>query len=126
MKVLVCGSRDVGNREMVFEILDRWAVNLGLGADTVLITGGAKGVDKFAYEWGTARGFQSVVVNADWDRDGKGAGFKRNRKMLTLAPAHVLGIMKQGGSKGTLDMLTISKRSELNVKVVYVNGLGGK
>jgi predicted Rossmann-fold nucleotide-binding protein len=122
MKVLICGSRNVSNKDMLFEIFDRWAGRLALGADTVVITGGARGVDGIAREWCLSKGFRSVVMNADWDKNGKRAGYVRNRDMLELEPVHVLGVMLEGGSKGTLDMLTISKERMLDVKVVYVKG----
>lgn len=100
MKVVVCGGRDFSSPAQVWRELDRLHSELKF---TELMQGGASGVDSFAREW-AARKPEIVryACHADWGRFGRGAGPKRNARMLEWKPDMVIAF--PGGS-GTSNMI---------------------
>src|SRR5262245_11253362 len=98
MRVAVVGSRDYPDLEAVR------AYVRAQPADTVIISGGARGVDQVAVD--TARRLQLAyeVYPADWTRYGKRAGFLRNITIVDNADAVVAfwdGVSR--GTKHTID-----------------------
>lgn len=109
MRVLITGGRDFGDREMLWLALDRLNAKHGF---TLLIHGDAKGADRLAGEWGSARSVPVDAHPADWKRHGRGAGPIRNRKMLEEKPDLVIAFP---GGKGTADMVAVAKAAGLQV-----------
>lgn len=113
MRVLVTGGRDFGNRELLFEILDRLHATHGF---TLLIHGDASGADRLAGEWGAARGVAVEAHPADWKKHGRAAGPIRNQKMLEENPELVVAFP---GGRGTADMVTKAKRAGVEVFLAW-------
>lgn len=109
MRLMISGSRGITDKARVFSILD--SMNY---MPSLLIHGGARGVDALAGTWASARGIPVVVYPADWSL-GRGAGFIRNCRMLGAADA-VLALW-DGESPGTAHALRIALVSG---KSVYV------
>ena len=104
-RVIVCGGRDYRDRRKLYEVLDvTHAANL-IG---LLITGEARGAYGLAVDWAGMRNVETLVINADWETQGRSAGPKRNQRMLDEGKPDLV-IAFPGGS-GTADMV---KRSEL-------------
>lgn len=100
-----------------------------LPTTTILMQGGASGVDTWAAEIGRNLDFAIVTVNADWmshegchcrNRGTGGrclyAGIRRNRVMLARSPTLVIGFWN-GWSPGTKDCLDEARRRELPVEM---------
>jgi len=99
MRVLCTGSRDFKNVDMVIDAL------LELPADSVIIHGGAKGLDKIVDIIARYLGFKVEVYKAEWKGD-KREGLYRNSQMLHEGkPEYGLGFRSKLNSKGTNDML---------------------
>jgi len=81
----------------------------------ILLTGMAKGADTLGYEWAKNRGIDIEKHPANWDKYGRGAGFKRNLEMAQAAD--VLVAFWDGKSKGTRGMImdAIHEGLELHV-----------
>lgn len=103
MRVLVCGGRNYSNKKRVYDILDN------LEDVDLIIEGGARGADRLASEWAADREISSIRYNAEWDKYGKAAGYKRNLKMLNEGKPNL--VVAFPGGKGTNNMihLTIQK-----------------
>ena len=101
MRLIIAGSRTIRLKphEIVKHMID---VGLPYEDVTVVISGGARGVDKSGEEWAEwfARGL--ARYSADWEKYGKSAGFLRNRQMAKLADG--LFLVWDGLSKGAADM----------------------
>lgn len=98
MRVAIVGSRDYPNRTQVEE----YVATLEVG--TVVVSGGATGVDTWAVEAAQKRGLKTVVVRPDWATHGKAAGMIRNRAIVEQADAVVAFWDGQSpGTKHTLD-----------------------
>lgn len=79
MKILVCSGRDYTDRGQLFDTLDQVHEAAPI---TTIIHGAARGADTLAGRWAAARGVRCDVYPADWQRDGRRAGYIRNQRML--------------------------------------------
>lgn len=114
-KVLVTGSRDFKDYQIVYDALDEIYAD---GLPMIVIHGAARGADSFADTWAVHRKNVTVVrVPADWDNDGWGAGPRRNDAMLELGPRVVLAFFQEGAAnKGTTHMATACRNAGLEVR----------
>lgn len=106
--VLVCGGRDYGNFWGVFEALD------GMDIDC-LVHGGAEGADNLAHQWGVVRGKPVIMVPAQWDYYGKGAGTVRNAWMLKYIK--VTRVVAFPGGRGTESMVKLAREAGIPVTI---------
>ena len=116
MKVLVCGGRNYNDREHMFSILDRIHQRSGI---SVIIHGAARGADSLAGQWAQARNIRCDTYPADWNRDGKQAGFIRNRQMLNDSQPDA--VVAFPGTAGTAHMVRIAKQAGYKVLQVAAN-----
>lgn len=100
MKLAIVGSRDYAYRARVLAFVDR------LKFDTIVVSGGARGVDTWAEVAAERRGLQTEIYRvtaADWERIGKSAGRRRNAVVVEKADWVVA--FWDGASPGTLDTI---------------------
>lgn len=109
MKVLVTGGRTFTDRDWLWAALD--FLN-SMSPITEIIEGGAPGADVRAGEWAYHREVRCIVMPAQWEKYGRGAGFIRNGEMAKLKPNIVLACP---GGKGTAHMVEVAKAAKLNV-----------
>ena len=76
MRIGIVGSRDYPDLNQVREYVKT------LPRGTVVVSGGAKGVDTVAEEEAGRRGVKVVVHRAQWQKYGKAAGVIRNRLLV--------------------------------------------
>jgi hypothetical protein len=118
VRIIIAGTRTYAGRKFVEEVLDKLTVKLD---EVVVITGDAKGPDKFAYDWALANGFTVKKHHADWTKHGKKAGMIRNSEMVEDAgPKGALIAFHDGESPGTADTIQKARKAGLKVKVVKV------
>lgn len=99
MRVIIAGSRSGG-----FSLADVAAAVAASGfVVSEVVSGGARGVDQLGEQWAAARGVRVARFVADWERFGRGAGYRRNREMAASADALVA--VWDGVSRGTGDMI---------------------
>jgi hypothetical protein len=114
MNIAVIGSRD-------FSQLDQVAAYVaGLSPETVIVSGGARGVDRTAAATARATGKQVREFLPNWDRDGKSAGFKRNAEIV--AAADRLVAFWDGKSRGTADTIEKARQADLTITVIRPDG----
>lgn len=115
MKTIIAGSRDLTNRERVFEMLDNHDRSVPI---TEVVSGGARGIDSLGELWGNF--IKKVPIKrfpAYWNLHGKAAGFIRNQEMADYADALVA--IWDGKSRGTQDM--VKRATEAGLKTyVYL------
>lgn len=115
MKVAIVGSREFPDRSLVKDYIHKlWKE---LETRPTIISGGARGVDAWAEKIASECTLPTDIYPADWDRYGKSAGFKRNKKMVEAADAIVA--FWDGESKGTKHTIDLALESSkpLNVYV---------
>lgn len=114
-KVIVAGSRDFYNYDLVCEKLDYLLRNKD---DVCIICGMAQGADSLGQEYAINHRTYIKYYPADWNKHGKKAGILRNIEMAENADALVA--FWDGESRGTKHMIEIAKEKGLEVRVVYV------
>lgn len=130
VKVIVCGSRDFsGDRTFIADELNEIMLWLGeclrFSEDVEFVAGGARGVDTVAAEVLQTMGHRVKVMPADWERDGKAAGFLRNKRMLDYcmdAQWRWCVAFWDGKSVGTKDMVSKCLKNGFIVKIIRRDG----
>jgi YspA, cpYpsA-related SLOG family len=90
LRVLITGSRTWGRPDLVWKALDQLAACRPV---TLTVVHGAapRGADQHASAWVASRREQGYPVveeahPADWRREGRAAGFRRNARMVATGP----------------------------------------
>lgn len=138
MIILVTGDREWDSVERVYDVLSKYPHG------TTLVHGYARGADSCAHVVGEALGFSLIPCPAHWQHneakwvevygpcdascdhvEGKSAGTLRNHYMLrTHRPDRVLAFHDDlSGSRGTLHMVTISRKAGIPVEHYSSQGL---
>ena len=112
MKTIIAGSRNIGNRTF----LDALEKVEWLDEVTVVISGTARGVDKWGESWAEWNDKPVMRFPADWRAYGRGAGMVRNALMADHADALIA--IWDGESPGTKNMIQQAKAKGLRVAVV--------
>jgi hypothetical protein len=117
MRLGVVGSREYPSRFIVEETIRRIAERV---SNTVLISGGAKGVDSWAAEAGRECGLRVVEYLPDYEKHGKGAPLVRNTTIVE--ESHAILAFWDGRSTGTLDTLRKAKAAGKKIRIVLSDG----
>lgn len=118
MKTIIAGSRTITDHLPVRKAIAQ-AQAKGL-VITEVVSGGARGTDTLGEQWAYYRGIPVKRFNADWDRYGRSAGYRRNEQMARYAEALVA--VWDGTSPGTRHMIELARRLGLRVHVYIVEG----
>jgi hypothetical protein len=126
MKIAIVGSRNFKDIQKIKDLVNSFP------ADTIIISGGAPGVDTAAELAGKARGLQVLSIKAEWndlshsdafikiDSYGKKydakAGHRRNEDIIKAADE--IYAFWDGVSKGTLNSIGHARR--LNKKITII------
>jgi len=125
LRVIIAGSRDFVNyvflKEKVDEIMKSerekhpWL-------EVVIVSGGARGVDRLGERYARERNLKLECFLADWNLYGKQAGMVRNRQMLTFARKEhsMLIAFWDGISRGTKNMIQISLEAGIDIHIVPI------
>jgi CTP:molybdopterin cytidylyltransferase MocA len=120
VRVAIVGSRNFGLLELVGEYV------CSLPIDTVVITGGARGVDRYAENTARAREMRVEIFPADWTRYGKSAGFRRNVQMVERADKVVaFWDGKSPGTKHSIELARIAGKLDQLFMDTSRDSLGG-
>lgn len=113
MNVAIVGSRTFMDMKAMEIVVKRL---LERDPDLVVVSGGARGADTLA-EAAARKLCKSppVIFHADWEKHGRGAGFKRNQQIVDFADQLVA--WWDGASRGTLDSM---RRAVVAEKPVFV------
>jgi hypothetical protein len=103
MKVAIIGSRDFPQLKLVAECVDT------LPAGTVVVSGGARGVDRQAEQRARTRGLEVLVIRANWALHGRKAGFLRNPEIVAAADRVVA--FWDGTSRGTAHSIAVARQA---------------
>ena len=114
MRVLVCGSREWNNAELILERLKT------VPSGSTLIHGGCRGADIISSEIGKELGFGVVCFPAKWGEHGRAAGPLRNQRMIDEGkPDLILAFHNDlNSSKGTSDMLNRARKHNIPFEII--------
>ena len=114
MRILVTGSREWTDWEVLHEVLEAWT----RGADSVTIVhGGAPGADRLAGDYARAAGWAEEVHPADWAQYGKPAGMIRNKAMVDVGADVCIAFFKaSAGNRGTRGCAKMAEEAGIPVR----------
>lgn len=118
MKILVVGSRDFNNYEMLKNAIDTAVNTYG---DVEIVSGGAKGADSLAEQYAKEKGYALKVFLADWNTYGKSAGYRRNAEMhryISEFNDRLCIAFWDGQSKGTQHSFDLAKQYNNPILVI--------
>lgn len=112
--VLVTGGRDYANHAHLDKVLKE------LDPD-VIMEGGSTGADQLARRWAQASGRFGVLVPANWEHHGRGAGPRRNELMVQMISAlrragHEVSAVAFPGGKGTASCVGFAEEMAIVVR----------
>lgn len=118
-KVIICGSRDFDNYELLKSKCDNiLKKKKDSGEEIIIVSGCARGADKLGEKYAEENGYKVLKFPADWDKYGKRAGYLRNEKMAEEANACIAFLRSDKECKGTLNMISISRKKKLLVRSI--------
>lgn len=98
MKLIIAGGRNIlYDYEAIHEVLIQAEIE-----PTIIISGGAAGIDKSGEQYAQEFDLDCLVFDADWELHGRAAGPIRNRKMAEAGDALLL--IWDGKSRGSSSM----------------------
>lgn len=109
MRLAIIGSR-------TFNRYDFFALTLGTARPSLIVSGGARGADRFAEVWAKENGIEMLVFPADWQKHGRRAGILRNYDIIDNAD-RVLAFW-DGKSTGTNHSIEYAQSKGKRVMVV--------
>lgn len=108
MKLIIAGGRDFHGSQKAIKALDYFFLKR-FDKVTEVVSGAARGADKFGEDWANANSIPIKRFIANWGLHGKQAGPIRNEQMASYADAVVLF----PGGKGTANMKSIARKYNL-------------
>lgn len=115
-RILVTGSRNFSNRELLKATLDLAQFRAKDNAIT-LIHGDARGLDTLAGQEANNRGWNTEVYPANWKDFGRKAGPLRNQVMVD-AGANICLAFPTSDSIGTWDCIRRAKTAQIPVMTI--------
>lgn len=136
-KVLVAGSRDITDELRVRIFLEEGLMAIAISesidinrlSDTFhLVSGGARGVDKFSESWARSHGVgedRKTILKPEWKPGGifdHGAGKKRNTDLVNLCThAIIIWDCESGGTVDTLKKVLKQNKPVFVYSLPYTN-----
>lgn len=118
MKMAVIGSRTIGTVDFAGS-LDK-LVGIINQKPTEVISGGAKGYDTLAALWAQARHIKLTDYKPDYKKNGRGAPFIRNRRMVDEADLVVA--FWDGESRGTKYTIDYARKQDKTIVIFATDG----
>lgn len=121
MKLIIAGSRELDGKEITdLRFIEKAIKDSKIKREEIeeIISGGARGIDKLAEKFAVKNGIKFTEMKADWDKNGKAAGYIRNEEMSKVGD-QLLAVWN-GESKGTRHMIDIMKAEGKKVSVLAI------
>ena len=119
MKVIIAGSRDITNYNLLLKVIEKSKFEI-----TEVVSGTARGVDKLGERYAEENNIPLKKFPADWNKYNKMAGYLRNKQMAEYADALIA--IWDGESRGTKNMIDIAKKMKLDICcVIYKDEYNG-
>jgi hypothetical protein len=117
MKLAVIGSRTFHNQNLVNEILDLLCVRQHISI-TLIISGGAQGVDTLAEEYARTRSIPLMVIKPNYSQYGRSAPIIRNGQIVDQSD-YVIAFWdgQSPGTRNTIERATNAGKLVQTVRI---------
>ncbi len=113
MKVIIAGGRNFVDYDLLKSTCDYMLSKI---SNVEIVSGCSRGADLLGEKYAEEAGFSIKKFPADWEKYGKGAGYKRNSEMASYADCLIA--FWDGDSRGTRHMINTAKKRGLQIKIV--------
>ena len=113
MKTIIAGSRSICDSALLEIVIKESNFEI-----TEVVSGGARGVDRLGELWATDHDIPVKRFPANWQQQGKRAGYVRNSEMASYSQALIA--LWDGESRGTAHMVRVAQSSGLKVFVKVI------
>lgn len=118
VKIAIVGSREFADLKQVRQYVEVLAWEAPVDEPRpIIVTGGAKGVDRAAEAAAGDCKLETIVYPADWARYGKSAGYRRNHRIVQEVD-HVVAFW-DGTSKGTKHTIDLALANRVSLEVFF-------
>jgi hypothetical protein len=111
MKIIIAGSRILQPTQEDVDTLDSYKYLI-----KEVVSGCARGIDKFGESWAEWNKIPIKRFPADWESFGQSAGIKRNKQMAEYADGLIAFI--KNNSSGTKNMIQQAEINNLWIRVI--------
>ena len=111
-KVIIAGGRDFDDYKSLEKFCNQV---LGDKDNFIVVSGMASGADQLGMKFAAKYCKKAVLFPANWNVNGKSAGYIRNEEMSEYADALIA--FWDGKSKGTSHMIDLAKEEDLMVRI---------
>ena len=118
-RVVIAGCRDYNNYKEAKDFIDYCFSNIRKENTIIIVSGGAKGADALGERYAAENGLKLERHPADWEKYGKSAGPKRNKKMAEIGDYVIC--FWDGKSRGTKSMIEYAKKLEKPIRIKMIN-----
>lgn len=116
LKVIIAGGRDYipqqKHKQQILHLLSNHSPK-----EIEIVSGGARGADKFGEDIAKEMGYNLSVFKADWDKHGKAAGYIRNAEMKEYSDCLIA--LWDSESRGTANMIEQMMNAGKPVRIIY-------
>ena len=120
----VIGSRDINDTELINKHLN-YLIKVLISKnvisnikDLLIVSGGARGVDKLAKQYAIDNHIMNINLLADWDTFKNAAGMVRNKHIIRHSQRVIA--FQYNGSKGTQNGIDHAKKMNIPLHVITV------
>jgi len=117
-KVIIAGSRTAPEEDKELFLKVTAILNQIGFEDVEIVSGGAKGADKFAENYAKDMLLPFKLFKAEWDKFGKSAGMIRNKQMAEYG-THLI-LIWDGESKGSTNMKKEAEKRKLKITEIVL------
>lgn len=120
-RVAVAGCRQYDNYEEAKEYIDFCICEIRKKYTLIFVSGGCRGADSLGERYAAENGFETEIYPAVWEKYGRAAGPKRNKKIAEISDYIIC--FWDGKSRGTKSLLRFAAKAEKPVKIKYIKSL---
>lgn len=120
-RVAVVGCRQYENYEEAKEYIDFCICEIRRKYTLIFVSGGCRGADSLGERYAAENGFETEIYPAVWEKYGRAAGPKRNKKIAEISDYIIC--FWDGKSRGTKSLLRFAAKAEKPVKIKYIKSL---
>lgn len=120
-KIVVAGCRNFNDYNLAKDFIDFCISDIRKKYTLIFISGGCKGADALGQRYASDNGYNVEIYPAEWEKYGKSAGPKRNKKMAEICDYVICFWDKR--SRGTKSMIEYAKQFNKPIMVKIIKNL---
>lgn len=117
-RVAVAGCRYYENYEEAKEHIDFCISEIRKKYTLIFVSGGCRGADALGERYAAENGFMAEIYPAVWEKYGRAAGPKRNKKIAEISDYIIC--FWDGKSKGTKSLIQFAEKAGKTVKIKLI------